>query len=120
MIRKVTTGYMIQEFDEVNGVWVSQEFITGDDYDWEDEHGVSLDIDDVVEICTNEPYLEYPNLLYLKESIKLITEEYGEQRLTTPVKVLNNKESYRDEEKQDRIDAQDGLHNTWEIIDENS
>jgi len=38
MIRKVTVGCVIQDFDE-DGTLVSQEFIAGDQVEYEDENG---------------------------------------------------------------------------------
>jgi len=40
MIKKITHGYVIQTFDEE---LISQEFIAGDEVDYEDEHGNEID-----------------------------------------------------------------------------
>lgn len=41
MIKKITTGSVIQYYDE-DGNCTGQEFIAGDQVDWEDEHGEAL------------------------------------------------------------------------------
>jgi hypothetical protein len=36
MIRKITHGFVIQNFDEVSGECINQEFIAGSNVSWED------------------------------------------------------------------------------------
>ncbi len=45
--KKITTGFVIQDFDEKDGkfVCVSQEFIAGDQVDYETEDGTPIEID---------------------------------------------------------------------------
>ena len=38
MIRKITTGYVIQWFED-NGKFVGQEFVAGDQVEWENNEG---------------------------------------------------------------------------------
>jgi len=46
MIKKITTGFVIQTFDD-NGKFVDQEFVAGDDVQIESETGVPLFDEDV-------------------------------------------------------------------------
>ena len=39
IIKKITTGFVIQSFDTEKNKFVSQEFIAGDQVDYEDENG---------------------------------------------------------------------------------
>ena len=57
MIRKITTGYVIQWFEE-DGRFVGQEFVAGDQVEWENDKGepisskdwyVSFDMIDSIE-----------------------------------------------------------------------
>ena len=48
MLRKITVGFVIQEFDE-NGKCRSQTFVAGDQVDWEDEMGDPADPPEGVE-----------------------------------------------------------------------
>jgi hypothetical protein len=41
-MKKITVGYVIQDYDD-KGKCISQEFIAGDQVDWEDEYGESID-----------------------------------------------------------------------------
>ena len=40
MVMKITTGFVIQDFDD-EGNFLGQEFIAGDQVDWETEEGES-------------------------------------------------------------------------------
>ena len=42
MIRKVIVGFVVQDFNE-DGTLISQEFIAGDQVDYENEEGESVD-----------------------------------------------------------------------------
>ena len=44
MIKKITVGFVVQQFEN-DGTFISQEFIAGDQVDYEDEDGESIDID---------------------------------------------------------------------------
>lgn len=48
IVKKVTVGFVIQEFDTEKNQFVSQEFIAGDQVDWETEDGDKIDPDDYV------------------------------------------------------------------------
>ena len=39
IVRKMTPGFVVQEFDSETGRCVSQEFIAGDQVEWEDRQG---------------------------------------------------------------------------------
>lgn len=43
MFKKITVGFVIQEFNE-QGKCVHQEFIAGDQVDWEDEMGDPISV----------------------------------------------------------------------------
>lgn len=49
MHKKITTGFVVQTYD--GDKCVSQEFIAGDQVDYEDENGETIDVD-----TTNEQY----------------------------------------------------------------
>jgi hypothetical protein len=40
---KTTTGFVIQSFDPRSGDFISQEFVAGDQEEWEDSEGIALD-----------------------------------------------------------------------------
>lgn len=42
--RKITTGYVIQTFDPNTGKGIEQEFVAGDQVDWEDEKGNPIEV----------------------------------------------------------------------------
>ena len=42
LARKITTGFVIQIFDTVKKKWISQEFFAGDDCEYEDVNGFTL------------------------------------------------------------------------------
>lgn len=50
--KKITTGFVIQDYNE-QGKCTSQEFVAGDQVEWEDEWGNSI------EPKTNEEYCPY-------------------------------------------------------------
>ena len=43
LIRKITTGFVVQTFDTTAGRWVFQEFVAGDHTDYEDASGQPVD-----------------------------------------------------------------------------
>ena len=43
LIKKVTHGFVIQVYDTKKRRWTSQEFVEGDQVDWEDGSGEFLD-----------------------------------------------------------------------------
>lgn len=49
--KKITTGFVVQDYEEKNGrfVCVGQEFIAGDQVDYEDEMGESVEVDTLKE-----------------------------------------------------------------------
>ncbi len=52
IIKKITTGFVIQEYDTEKKEFVSQEFIAGEQVDFEDQWGDPVDGDEV-------PYLSF-------------------------------------------------------------
>ena len=44
---KITTGFVIQQFDTEKNKYVSQYFIAGDQVDYEDSQGNSLDLNEL-------------------------------------------------------------------------
>jgi hypothetical protein len=50
--RKITTGFVIQEFSD-DGKPISQEFIAGDEVDYENEDGEAIDMPE------NDTYLPF-------------------------------------------------------------
>jgi hypothetical protein len=60
IVKKITVGFVIQDYDTETEKFVSQEFIAGDQVDWEDEEGTNLDPDDfVVKGDGTLPYLPF-------------------------------------------------------------
>lgn len=43
IVNKITVGFVIQKFDSCENVFISQEFIAGDEVSWEDDEGNILD-----------------------------------------------------------------------------
>jgi len=58
IIKKITIGFVIQEFDTETNQCIHQEFIAGDEVDWEDNSGNSIDISDLYS-GTDEPYCSF-------------------------------------------------------------
>lgn len=50
ILKKITTGFVIQTFDTERGSFVEQEFVAGDDVTVENEHGDVVDAADRKEI----------------------------------------------------------------------
>lgn len=47
IINKITTGFVVQKFDTDTGRCISQEFIAGDQVEWENQEGSSIEEDDI-------------------------------------------------------------------------
>lgn len=43
LINKITIGFVIQQFNTETGLFTSQEFVAGDQVDWEDKEGNLID-----------------------------------------------------------------------------
>ena len=43
IVKKITQGWVMQEYDLELKRWVSQEFVASDDVQWEDEDGEHVD-----------------------------------------------------------------------------
>lgn len=57
-LKKITTGFVIQTIDTETGKLINQEFIAGDQCDYEDEEGNTIDPEE----CFGdgaEPYFPY-------------------------------------------------------------
>lgn len=46
IVKKITVGFVIQDYDTETEKFVSQEFIAGDQVDWEDEDGNAIPKED--------------------------------------------------------------------------
>jgi hypothetical protein len=57
IVHKITTGFVVQTFDTETGKYTEQEFVAGDEVDYENEDGESLDQSEVMP--TPEPYLPF-------------------------------------------------------------
>ena len=55
IVKKITYGFVVQEFDEETEKFVSQEFVAGDQVEHEDEDGNQ--VDDLT--ASSIPYLEF-------------------------------------------------------------
>ena len=44
IVKKITTGFVVQTFDTVTGRCLSQEFVAGDQVEFEDQGGNILDV----------------------------------------------------------------------------
>lgn len=62
IIKKITTGFVIQEFDTDTQLFTSQEFFAGDDIDYEDESGNPVNSKDMESSDGSEPYLPFDML----------------------------------------------------------
>ena len=58
IIKKITTGFVIQNFDTELKRFVSQEFVAGDQCEYEDENGEAVE-SDMLEVDGKEVYLSY-------------------------------------------------------------
>lgn len=58
-ITKTTSGFVEQVFDTVTKKFISQEFIAGDETDYEDEYGDSVDSDQFENAEGQEAYLPF-------------------------------------------------------------
>jgi hypothetical protein len=56
-LKKITTGFVIQTIDTETGTLTHQEFVAGDQCDYEDGVGNAIDPDEVFE--GDEPYFPY-------------------------------------------------------------
>jgi len=57
IVSKVTTGFVTQRFDTSTQEWLDQQFIAGDECEYEDWEGNPVDPAD--ELPTPEPYLRF-------------------------------------------------------------
>ena len=64
IINKITTGFVIQQFDTDKKVYINQEFIAGDDVNYETVDGNPMDDDEMETfnfgpLAEEEPYLPF-------------------------------------------------------------
>lgn len=59
IVDKITYGFVIQKWDTKKKVWVSQEFVAGDQCEYESPAGKSLDSDTIEDESGKEPYLPF-------------------------------------------------------------
>lgn len=43
IINKITTGFVVQQFDTATDTWVSQEFVAGDECNYENRNGEAVE-----------------------------------------------------------------------------
>jgi hypothetical protein len=74
-IRKITTGFVVQSFDQTK--FLGQEFVCGDDCVYEDENGETLIPDDEFEEPGYEPYeMVQPDCVLIeKEKLKVLLDQ---------------------------------------------
>ena len=53
MLSKITVGFVVQVWNEETNKWVSQNFVAGDEVNWENEAGEPVDVPE----C--DPYLPF-------------------------------------------------------------
>ena len=58
LVRKITQGFVVQVFDTAKKQFVSQEFVAGDQCEYEDERGEAVD-SSVLEAGGQEAYLPF-------------------------------------------------------------
>ena len=58
-VRKITSGFVVQEYDTELREWVSQEFVASDSVEWEDENGEYIDMGIAPKIMFNTSYLPF-------------------------------------------------------------
>ena len=62
-VKKITTGFVIQEYDVDAKEWISQEFVAGDQVEWEDENGeATAAVCDYLPFNMDQPPLRHLNL----------------------------------------------------------
>lgn len=61
LINKITAGFVIQTYDTDAQNWLNQEFIAGDQVDYELEDGTPINIQDFIDrvVDSKEPYLSF-------------------------------------------------------------
>ena len=58
IVSKITTGFVVQKFSTVTGKFISQEFVAGDQCDYEDDNGNAVD-SNLLEVDGKEVYLPF-------------------------------------------------------------
>ena len=59
IINKITTGFVIQQWDTEKKQWVDQSFVAGDDCDYEDGNGNTVSEDLIDDDTDTVPYLPF-------------------------------------------------------------
>ena len=80
LLKKITHGFVIQVFDPSKGRWISQEFVAGDETEYEDENGETIDDLDFTEQAGGgeEPYLPFDMVQPEAESTASLAEKIRE------------------------------------------
>jgi hypothetical protein len=58
IIKKITDGFVVQEWDTKQQKWISQEFVAGGQSEYENENGDSVDYTEM-NPSGDEPYLPF-------------------------------------------------------------
>ena len=58
-VHKITVGYVVQTYDMDQERCISQEFMAGDQVMWEDDYGIAIDEDWVVDGIEKLPYQNF-------------------------------------------------------------
>ena len=62
ILHKITEGFVIQKYDTVKKSWIGQDFVAGDEVEWEDSTGTPYNaLDDEVEDAADD-YLSFEML----------------------------------------------------------
>ena len=58
IVKKITTGFVVQTFDTETKKFLSQDFVAGDECDYENEDGDAVD-SNLLEVNDEEVYLPF-------------------------------------------------------------
>ena len=59
ILSKITAGFVIQRFDTIAGKWLDQEFVQGDQFEYENEAGEPVDYDQLCASGGKGAYLSF-------------------------------------------------------------
>lgn len=78
MLTKITHGFVTQVFDPVKQEFVGQEFVAGDECEYEDKNGFSIDSDEFEDESGVEAYLPFNMLQPAQQKAIYDLLEYGQ------------------------------------------
>lgn len=80
LLKKITQGFVVQVFDTEKGRWTSQEFVAGDQTEYEAEDGEPMDCLKFTELVGggDEPYLPFDMVQPQAESTASLAEKLRE------------------------------------------